>query len=365
MLQRRNRGQVGLPSAGSILNLLNTAIKAGEKLVASREQFERPVFGGPSLRDIERKIASMEKQKSQKKTVVSGRSTQKNSVSLKAAPVAIGNATGGSFMRLMGKPQKLTEMSGGDRFEGIRVEFADIMNSTCWNQSDPTIYTNVVTGLYDGTSFRAYQNIAPNALSGLLSLYSELYEFYAFRKLRIEYVPYDSTATRGSVVMGLMRDSTSFNLSDLDMAYIMQTEGASANSVWTTGGVTLEFNGTKVWATHVNASGTPGAHNFEDYVQATFLCGLSGIDISGTDNINHGFFRISGVIDYYRGRSVNGAGGNIAAVLNRAIEANALKQWLNSFLDHKLPFKEWSPPFKATQRKELIELLSDEEKKDE
>jgi len=379
--QRRNGAVQRAPARATVSSIINAA----NELYSKRALWEKPFFGGKTQNEIieelsvrKNKNETKSKEKSSKSKVTMGKMSQ--APSYISAPVGLGSKAGQIGMRLMGNPQKLTDVSGGNSFEGVRVAFTDVMTTMV---QTPVAAAPIATAgaalyrcLWDGLSYKNYHYIAPRALSpNLLERISALYEFYAFREVTLEFVPYDSTATRGAIAIGFERDMGAFDPSMFGLSYVMQTEGSTSSSIWRPARATLRFNGTKVFKTMI---GLPEGDSLDpsslnDTVQALCLVGVGGVDVTAL--VSHGYIRVSGVLDLYRGTSAYRSGTlSVTAPLVQEVESSLNKrlylEWERDYFSHKLSYREWikkhKKDFFTRAKSDLIsQLAKTDEKKDE
>jgi hypothetical protein len=335
-MNKKNNASAGL-NAAQLMNYVKTAQKLYKELPEIRRKFNEPFFGGPSIQQIERELSESKKQKSNPPRKPRPQAAPTRRV---AAPVAFGSQVSQSHVRLQGRPQILTDVSGNTNFEGVRCEFSDVLGTQVGTSADEGIVSNLYPALTDdtGSPSRIFEHITPTSVSYRLGAIGMMYEFYAFRSITFEYVPYDATSTRGSVLMGFIRDVLSLDPAQVDMRYVMETEGSNCTTVWSPNKVTLTFKGTKVWNC-LNGKGeifTPTPARPEEYIQSLLICGVAGTSVAAATL--HGWFRTSGVCDFYRATPIikDGVGS-----FQNQLSSEVMQVWLETAVNHKLNLKDW------------------------
>lgn len=356
-------------SAGlSAAQLIKYAEMLGEfkrKLPEIRKRFNKPLFGGPTyeqmLEDVKAHSGQRKGNNSQKsKSSPDFSKKQPNFKTQRyAAPTMIGSTIGQSFIRFRGNPQVLTDQTGSKYSGGVRIEFSDVLGSSVSTAAgQPIKGGNIYPALSDNPAVDSicYHEITPSALSLRVAKVETMYEFYAIRSLTFEYVPYDGTDQRGSVLMGFYREPMNFEPENISMQYIMEMEGSNCCSVWSPGAVTYKFNGTKTWSCRLgNADAFTGAMLANGYMQGLFLLGLSG---TLTETVqHHGWIRVSGVVDFYRdtttyNTTLLGLRGELGQLLK--------KRWLHTAPVHRLPFNHWA---KTREARGLIDQFRNQSAK--
>lgn len=356
--QRRNRVQeyvapaalaatvAGLPVVrNAISNLLSSGI--AEKAAHSAGKKAKTIF----VEAVKKKSRPSATKGLSTSKVTNNHEEKKTSSNVFVGPTVVGNCTGASYHRIKGNPQVLTDQTGNTSFSGVRVEFADVIPGYVARGTEP-LNAGLNPGLQFGATQSFYAEISPAIMSRRLSQLSSMYEFYAFRKLRFEFIPSKSTAQDGQVVMGVMRDVGSFNDAALSTSFgfqnLMEMECSASTSAWSIGSITMEFKGTRLWYTESN-SGATHPHTFENDIQSLLLVGLSGIATEG-GTIPLGHIRVVGICDLYRPAYVER--GTINSVINYPLFREYLRTYLT--LPERPDFLTWK---KSHQGKSALEKI--------
>lgn len=345
----------GKESASSISSQLAQLRNIYSDLKSIKERFDKKyAFGG--VPDANNWVPPKKKASGSKSGPKTMNSERKQSITSRTAPVSVGNFVGGSYARLRGNPQVLTDMTGNTNFEGARIEFSDILPVQVTITESSITQGGITACLDNGSSVGFYHHISPSALSAKLGQLEPLYEFYAFRKLRLDFIPSDGTSTNGTIIFGFLRDITSFVGEDLTTQYLFETEGAAAGSVWSVCGANLEFKGTKVYHT-VKTSSSIVNTTLDECIQALMLVGISGADTVESGSKTFGMIRVSGVLDLYRGTSVSKT-GNISDPkhLKANINAELMRRYLYGPIEESrsLTFREWYKQYGVRHRNKMV-----------
>jgi len=208
-----------------------------------------------------------------------------SSGSLKSAGVSYSLAMPSSFIKRIGGPQKIADFDTSGGCE--RVSFADQFTLPIKAGS-----TTAAAGF--GSTALYYKDLTPSSVSPRLAQYEQLYQYYAFRKLRIIYQPLSGSTTAVGMNIGLINGTTN-NADDLipspTATTVMELRPAMQGLVWSTNEMSYEHNGARLFD-------TDAAKSAEELVtQAALVCVLDGTPVAGT---TYGKLHISGIIDFYK-----------------------------------------------------------------
>jgi len=202
-----------------------------------------------------------------------------------AAPASFGVQLPQMGLRMSGVPQALT-----DRGEliGIRLVGSDLLSIA------------IQAGGTDNCGFGAgtYGNfLSPTGVSPRLEQFEELFQFYAFRKVRIVYTNDVGSGTAGSVAVGLVTDSLTPLTEDspITQQQILELPYARKTAVWEPAVMfEYEHTGTRLWTTSsLDDSGTQG---YLDWAQGTILAAFNGT----LEAASYGTLAVDYVIDFYQ-----------------------------------------------------------------
>jgi hypothetical protein len=135
--------------------------------------------------------------------------------------------------------------------------------------SGVNLYTTNTTSVSEhggfGTSSlpdRGYALIAPTEIDPRLAAVSQTYQFYAFRKLVLKYIPFVGTSTTGGLYMAIAKDTeqAEANFALIGSATpsagtpqeILEYDPSLMTAVWQPAELTFQHNGTELWETYPN-----------------------------------------------------------------------------------------------------------------
>jgi hypothetical protein len=216
------------------------------------------------------------------------------------APAAIGAVvTTSEFAQSAGAAQKIADQ---DNTGSVRCTGVAVMTSAC------TAYTTNTGVSYHGAFGTAAAPdvgtalLHPEYIDPRLGSVAENYEYYAFRKLNVTYVPFVGTQTAGGVYLGISKDPSQSIADFLQVGTaassatatqeLMDIPNSKATSSWQAAACNIIHTGTELWKTFV------GGDPVVETIQAV-LCGIiEATQTSGTLNL-YGHFRVDYVCDFY------------------------------------------------------------------
>lgn len=230
-----------------------------------------------------------------------GMPTQK----VQTAPAAVGVNYGASTItRRAGKVVAHADFGPEEGSE--RVSFCDIFSTAVQAGSATT------TDGFGGTSTYS-ANLSPTGISPRLQQLEELYQFYAFRKLKIEYLPVCGSTTAVGVNLGIDQNADNVNnVAPPTVQQLMEYRPSMGGQAWQVMEMTYLHTGSKLWATTSSGSG-----DASEYAQGLLQCILDGTPVAST---KYGKLRISGICDFYRDVPPNAT--NPALVMRRHLSAH-------------------------------------------
>jgi len=199
-----------------------------------------------------------------------------------SAPSSVGVVTSNNYFRMDGQAQKLTEFSGmGDC---CRVVGCDLFSTQI--QAGST----TATAGFGGTANYTIA-LAPHEISARLTNLEELFQFYAIRKLGVQYIPNVGTATAVSVALGLAQDIDTEAATITTQQQVLEFTPSVLTPAWQSSQITYTHTGVKVWETSTENS----AVVYNAY-QGAMWCVLLG----STASTVYGQLRFEYVIDFYK-----------------------------------------------------------------
>jgi hypothetical protein len=180
-----------------------------------------------------------------------------------------------------GKAQSTTEFSGmGD---SCRVVGCDLFSETVQTGSGSAALG--FNGVVDAV-------LTPGNISPRLRNLEELYEFYAIRKLMIQYMPLCPTTTAGAVALGIQQSALGASaVTVTTQQQVLEMTPSVLTPVWQSASTIYTHSGTKVWMTS-----TGGASDQSEDVQMLVNAVIAG----GAVSTNYGQLRLEYVIDFYK-----------------------------------------------------------------
>jgi len=228
---------------------------------------------------------------------------------LVGAPLKIGFTSGNSAFSMGSNYQRLTDVTGAGASSnlGLRVSGTDICQSLYLVTSDNKNNSYCLgTG---GTAAVISSAMAPSKVSTRLSTFESLYQFYAFRRLVIRYVPGvspDASAIGGSVItggdsfaLGVVQNFDSavdFSASSGIQLFscVREYNPSVSTPAWMQAALTYVFSGMRVWESSTNPDNNP------EFYDQIVVIGSWDRQCSGSSTLSVvGFFEIDYVIDFY------------------------------------------------------------------
>lgn len=189
-------------------------------------------------------------------------------------------------------------MAEYDTLRGMRISGSGLASFTARNNNVATGQT--VRGFFDpftGT-FLSYIPITPRNVDSRLNQVADTYQFYAFRKLTMTYIPTCGSTQQGSLAYGMSQDSdTPYNIPNPSQQNVLQFNHSAMAPTWQPTELTWNFKGTKCWDTN---STSAQIGDVTKYFQGVFVSAYDApIQQGGTDRSETGKFYLTYVVDFY------------------------------------------------------------------
>jgi hypothetical protein len=240
------------------------------------------------------------------------------SVQRTIAPLTVGYVAPRSHFSSGGKP-----MSGAvqDNKDGIKCSGCAMLNSALSISSSATTLAYGVYGAYGtiGTD-RAYQPLSPNNIDPRLAALAQCYQYYAFRKLELTYVPmigssvtqatsqiasnsilyvaiqkdFEAAVSKYAVITGGTGGTTG---SGGTLQTVLDTDPAFACSVWQPASLLFQHKGSELWETFPNSVETVNQR-----IQCALVAVIEtvlGNSTTGATTNPFGRFWVTYEIDFY------------------------------------------------------------------
>jgi hypothetical protein len=190
----------------------------------------------------------------------SGSSRAANNTQVTNVPAAFGFVAPTSYFRTNASPQKLAQQ---DARGAIRVQGCALYNNG--------ISTNATAGNIGGftvaaslTTAPGFSSFGPNEVDPRLAAVAQTYQYYAFRKIVLRYIPFVGTGTNGGLYLAISKDPEQ---ASVDFGNIGGNTGATAGTVsqvmdyypslmtavWQPAMLTFVHTGTDLWETYPNS----------------------------------------------------------------------------------------------------------------
>jgi len=220
------------------------------------------------------------------------------------APSSVGVVTSNSYFKMDGKAQQNAEISGmGD---SCRVVGCDLFG------------TAIATGAGSATAPLAGATgivLTPNNISPRLRNMEELYQYYAIRKLRMEYMPMCPTTTSGAVALGLAQNSLNVaSVTYTTQQQVLETTPSVLAPVWQAASTEYTHTGTKLWYTSSSSVG--------DSSEADQLV-LLAVIANGLISTGYGQIRLEYTIDFYKPTPVESSPSRISPVTKLSLKRSS------------------------------------------
>jgi hypothetical protein len=175
-------------------------------------------------------------------------------------PAAFGFTAPRSYFRTNANPQKLAEQ---DSKGAVRVQGCALYGSGI------TTYS-AAGGLVEQGAFgssttvnRGYSVIAPTEIDPRLAAVSQTYQYYAFRKIVLKYIPFVGTSTNGGLYMAIAKDAeqaeSNFNIVGASTGNsggtpqdVLDYDPSLMSAIWQPAEFTFTHTGTELWETYPN-----------------------------------------------------------------------------------------------------------------
>jgi hypothetical protein len=187
---------------------------------------------------------------------------------LVSAPASIGYIANQNTFSVSSTVQRLADQ---DPKNGVRCSGSALYGSPVQVYSDygmggsayPLGYTGGLSSVAAGKG-RGLSYLAPGEIDPRLTALVSCYQWYAFRRICLKYIPYVGTNTSGTVFMAISKDPEEAGVLYTNIAGaaaspsagtiqdVMDTDPSVANPVWQPSLVEFVHRGVKLWQTYSN-----------------------------------------------------------------------------------------------------------------
>jgi hypothetical protein len=216
-------------------------------------------------------------------------------------PAAFGFVAPRSYFRTSAAAQRTVQQ---DSKNAIRVHGCALYGSGV-----NVFSTNTATTEHGGfgTSSlpdRGYSLIAPTEIDPRLAAVSQTYQFYAFRRIILKYIPFFGTSTTGGLYMAIAKDTeqaeSAFALIGASTGAtpgtpqdVLEYDPSLMTAVWQPAELTFQHNGTELWETYPN-----GEEPVDKRLQAAIVLTEESALTSGTPLV-FGHLWLEYEVDFY------------------------------------------------------------------
>jgi hypothetical protein len=146
--------------------------------------------------------------------------------------------------------------------------------------------------------------VAPTEIDPRLAAVSQTYQFYAFRRIRVIYIPFVGTSTAGGLYLGIAKDTEQaantfavIGASTGDTAGtpqdILEYDPSLMTAVWQPSTLEFQHSGTALWETYPN-----GEEPVNERLQAA-LVGIVEAVVTDTTPMIYGHLWLEYEVDFY------------------------------------------------------------------
>lgn len=147
--------------------------------------------------------------------------------------------------------------------------------------------------------------LAPNEIDPRLSAIAQTYQYYAFRKIVLKYIPFVGTSTNGGLYMAIAKDYLSANYSFLVVGastgnspgtsqQVLDYNPSLMTAIWQPAELTFQHVGTKLWETY-----PAGEEPLDARIQASIVALIENVVVANTTSYTPGHLWLEYEIDFY------------------------------------------------------------------
>jgi hypothetical protein len=254
---------------------------------------------GPNSRPIKKSKSA--KAKKVRKT---SKSANNNKLSMSAIPSGYGFVAPETYFRTNAKVQSNAEQ---DPRNGVRAEGCALFTQVGINSLVPTAaFFGGLSNVNDQDN--GFVNLTPSIIDPRLSALALTYQYYAFRKIRVIYMPSVSTTVGGMVHLGISKDSSqasiAFNVatpgavgySNATPQQVLEYDPSLMSTSWQPAEMEFLHRGTSLWETYPN-----GEEPTDSRIQATLVAIIDSLASppSSATQLNLGKIWLQYEIDFY------------------------------------------------------------------
>jgi len=214
------------------------------------------------------------------------------------APSAVGFALPSATFNIIGRPLAVADY---DTTRGIRISGSGLASFSIVN----ALLTPA--GLFDNLAAppsrqQYYIPVVPGNIDPRLYQIAKTFQFYAFRELKLVYVPAVGTDYVNNFAWGISQDAEEFlQIREPTQQQVLEFNTAGTTPAWQTSTLQYHHPGTKTWTTNYTGS-EPGP--VSQFYQAQICAVFSNVRTPGEPQIVTGTVYVTYVIDLYEPQPV-------------------------------------------------------------
>jgi len=202
------------------------------------------------------------------------------------APTSVGLVLPRSSFSFAGNAQKMADYDSGS---SLRVTGCDLF-------SDAIVTTSSSSQVTYGFNGYTWVSLTPTVVSSRLQAVEEMFQWYAFRKIRVIYIPTCGTNQGVSVALGISTDADqSTVIPHPTQQQVMEYNPTMLVPVWQIASMEFKHSGVKLFQTYASSEGA------DTRVQALIAATLLGASTSTT----YGQLWLEYTIDFYQQSPIN------------------------------------------------------------
>jgi hypothetical protein len=232
----------------------------------------------------------------------SGAQSIGNSTRVTGVPAAFGFVAPRSYFRTSSTAQQLTaqDPKGSVRVHGCALYGSGVNTYTTAGAANTEHGGFGTSALPD----RGYAVIAPTEIDPRLAAVSQTYQYYAFRRIVVRYIPFVGTGTAGGLYMAIAKDTeqaeanfaiigASTGSSDGVPQDVLEYDPSLMTAVWQAAMLDFQHKGTELWETYPN-----GEEPIDKRLQASLVAIVEGVVTNATPLI-FGHLWLEYEVDFY------------------------------------------------------------------
>jgi hypothetical protein len=216
------------------------------------------------------------------------------------APSAVGFTLPSATFNIIGRPLATADY---DTTRGIRISGSGLASFSITNNN------RNASGLFDNNAVppaprqQFYIPVVPGNIDPRLYQIAKTFQFYAFRELKLVYVPAIGTTYVNNLAWGISQDAEEFlQIPNPTQQQVLEFNTAGTTPAWQTSTLQYHHPGTKTWTTNYTGS-EPGP--VSQFYQAQICAVFSNTRGVGEGDVVTGTVYVTYVIDLYEPQPVD------------------------------------------------------------